>query len=454
MAETNLSRIRAHTLKNLAKKLRRPFSTLFALAYHNDPFLADVPFREANAKWAAAIWRKIGFTTGIHTRRIHYRLTVAREKGDKPWKMPNGDDYLNTLECWDVLTLAVRDARYLGFISADDMVDRRNAEPMIYRHNSMESDASIYAIAGGVTAATAMELDLPCLCVVKPVIAQPYHLEIWCEKSTVNDILLPLGERYGVNICTAIGEMSYTRCVEAVRRAVASERPVRILYLSDFDPAGMSMPVAASRKIEFVLHNEKLRDADIQVRPIALTHDQCEMFLLPRTPIKDSERRATKFEERFGEGATELDALEAIRPGQLERMLIKEIERYYDYGLEEIDSVARQADNDLVRVTERVHRQHRRDIAKLESERKKIAKLIAAAEKRTRPIINRIERDLYAVAPEPDSYPWPQPRDDADEDDDPLFDSTRDYVEQINRYKEHQGKPTERQPRRKRNGTP
>jgi hypothetical protein len=38
---------------------------------------------------------------------------------------------------------------------------------------------------------------------------------------------------------------------------------------------------------------------------------------------------------------------------------------------------------------------------------------------------------------------WPEPRD-ADEDYDPLFDSTRDYVEQINRYKEHQDKPIAR----------
>ena len=33
---------------------------------------------------------------------------------------------------------------------------------------------------------------------------------------------------------------------------------------------------------------------------------------------------------------------------------------------------------------------------------------------------------------------------DADEDDDPLFDSTREYVEQVDRYKEHQGKPIAR----------
>jgi hypothetical protein len=35
----------------------------------------------------------------------------------------------------------------------------------------------------------------------------------------------------------------------------------------------------------------------------------------------------------------------------------------------------------------------------------------------------------------------------ADEHEDPLFDSTRGYVEQMDRYKEHQGKPTRRKPR-------
>ena len=41
-----------------------------------------------------------------------------------------------------------------------------------------------------------------------------------------------------------------------------------------------------------------------------------------------------------------------------------------------------------------------------------------------------------------DEYDWPTPAN-GNEDADPLFDSTRDYLEQIDRYKEHQGKPTE-----------
>jgi hypothetical protein len=49
-----------------------------------------------------------------------------------------------------------------------------------------------------------------------------------------------------------------------------------------------------------------------------------------------------------------------------------------------------------------------------------------------------------------DNQPEPEiecPEFDGDEDDDPLFDSTRDYVEQIDRYKDYQGKPTARRAR-------
>ena len=45
------------------------------------------------------------------------------------------------------------------------------------------------------------------------------------------------------------------------------ERPVRILYVSDFDPSGRSMPVAVARKIEHELYRQEL-DHDVQLRPI------------------------------------------------------------------------------------------------------------------------------------------------------------------------------------------
>lgn len=52
-----------------------------------------------------------------------------------------------------------------------------------------------------------------------------------------------------------------------------------------------------------------------------------------------------------------------------------------------------------------------------------------------------IARELKATAPDVDEFDFPEPRD-ADEWENPLFDSARDYVAQIDCYKEFQGKAT------------
>jgi len=265
----------------------------------------------------------------------------------------------------------------------------------------------------------------------------------------MNDILMPLGQRLRVNVVTGTGELSEIRCWQLVQRARETGLPVRILYVSDFDPAGFGMPVAAARKIEFLLYREELYDLDIQLRPIVLTHDQCIEYRLPRTPIKESETRAERFEERFGGGATELDALEALHPGELERILVEEIERYYDPELaERIEESAGDVRSELDEITGSVHASHAENIAKLESERKKVIAAIKTFKRNTTPILREIQNDLDAQAPDVDSYDWPEPAD-GDEDDDPMFDSTRSYVDQVARYKEHQGKSVDRNPRKK-----
>jgi hypothetical protein len=180
-----------------------------------------------------------------------------------------------------------------------------------------------------------------------------------------------------------------------------------------------------------------------QVRPIVLTHDQCIEYRLPRSPIKESERRAGRFEERFGEGATELDALEALHPGELERILTQEIERYYDTDLDKaVADTADDIESDLDEITRQVHEAHAEDLAKLEAERKAVIAAIKSFKRKAAPILRKIQNDLDAQAPDVDQYDWPEPED-GDEDDDPMFDSTRSYLDQIERYKEHQDKPTE-----------
>ena len=67
---------------------------------------------------------------------------------------------------------------------------------------------------------------------------QDFIVEVWIEKSTQNDWLVPLCQRRGVNLVVGIGEQSETRSRELALRSSEYGVPVRIIYISDFDPGG------------------------------------------------------------------------------------------------------------------------------------------------------------------------------------------------------------------------
>jgi hypothetical protein len=217
------------------------------------------------------------------------------------------------------------------------------------------------------------------------------------------------------------------------------------------------MPVAFARKVEFWIRT-KYPDLDFQVRPIMLTKQQCVDFSLPRKPIKKSERRLEAWHERHGEGATELDALESLHPGEFARILVEEIERYYDDTLQErIDEVESEVDEQLDEINAEARADHETEIRKFRARHAKIVKdlraRIEALNKDFRKQFEGLSKDMkprWGIIADSlggrfdfDSVDWPEPNE-GDDDDDPLFDSTRDYVEQIDRFKQHQGRPTTR----------
>src|SRR5262252_1201915 len=114
-------------VKEIAKLCRRSLSELMVLHKKNDPFWIT-SWRAQDAEWAAALWNRFEMPSGGHARGLHYRIVSQKEP---VLLRSSGMRYLNTANCWHVLTTALRDARYLGMVDADDIVDRRNAEPVI-----------------------------------------------------------------------------------------------------------------------------------------------------------------------------------------------------------------------------------------------------------------------------------------------------------------------------------
>jgi hypothetical protein len=358
--------------------------------------------------------------------------------GSKNWtpiKMVDGGNYENTMACWQALKESARDARYNGLVDVEDFIDQRNNETIVHL-NDDEAPAGMWIGGDGNEIVLP---DWPTLQLSPPTIPQPFHLEVVAEKTTVDDIVLPLGEQYGINVTSCAGQISLTRCYEIVQRAKTSGRPTRVTL--SLRLSGQYMPVAAARKIEFLLRNSGLK-LDIQLRHVLLTPEQCRDFALPRVPLKDSDRGKSRFETRYGEGATELDALEALHPGALKSILEGEIDSYYDHDLDErIEEVAADIEVEIDAVNETVQDEYQSRIEELEAE-------YSALEARRRALRDEISDSLRDCAPHISEIEWPEPAE-GDDDLDPLFDSQRSYVEQMDRYKLHQDKPTMGARRRK-----
>jgi len=427
-------------IKDLATAHGCRVTDLIALAPRNDPFYVGTPAQQQQARWFADLWEEYGYGHGVHIRRVHYQI-ISQET---PVRQVNGMPYENTERCWEVLSEASKAARYLGYVDAAAFVDRRNPEALTF----VPAAPGAYEI--GVSNELYFDLpempdfpQLPQYDVSGFIVDQPYHIEVWAEKSTMNDVLIPLCRRYGAVLQTGLGELSITASLAAVQRVIARGKPARIFYVSDFDPAGQSMPVAVARKIEFFIRSLS-PDLDIQLTPVVLTPEQVEQFRLPRTPIKETELRAARFEERHGTGAVELDALEALYPGELESVLQLAIERYYDADLDRRAATVRnQLSTRLTDIRRAISDEHSGEIDDLKMEYADICdqfeEMTSGYNQRLTELWSKVEQKLNEAAPGASEYSIPQPRS-AVEMHNVLFNSRRDYISQIEAYKAFQGK--------------
>jgi hypothetical protein len=465
-------------IKQAAKEDGCSVKDLLALASGNDPFYLP-PGRKANGAWFARQLETFGVQGEFHDRRIHYLLVTQ----ETPVKRPDGGDYENTEKCWDLLSAAGRDTRYTQDVESGRFVDRRNPDPEIFHRVSDEPEPKIVIVEDADLSArgwldyelppvpTLDDLplslpDLPAYSVteLQEITEQPVLIEIFCEKTTMNDVLIPICEKYGVNLVTGMGELSTTACHNFLERCRRLRKPGRIFYISDFDPAGIGMPVAVARKIEWYQRtfDDEYGGLDVRLEPIALTAEQVAEYKLPRIPVKDSDRRKSRFEMVYGEGQVELDALEALHPGELAKIVTAAILQYYDPELREKTKQAyADFEDHLERINEAEHSifQDRRD--ELEAEysdlhdewqavreefdklvepfKAEIEKLNARADdirERAKELHDDVADHCAAHIDELDEYEPPD-ADLPDEPDGQLYDSTRDYWEQLDAYKRH-----------------
>jgi hypothetical protein len=371
--------------------------------------------------------------------------------------------YANTKRDFELLIGASKFARHLGLVEAGAFVDRRNPDPHFHAdHGPFGPDQPSWDIAVGlgVWPLPQIRADMGTLDFSLPGVTvsgyeytqrdQPYHLEVWIEKSTMNDVLIPICDRCRANLVTGVGYQSITGVIGLLKR-LPPGKPTRIFYISDFDPAGDSMPAAVAREVEFYL-DRYASAAAIKLTPLALTEAQVKQYDLPPIPIKDSDVRAESFmDRRKVTGATELDALEALYPGELRRIVEEALAQYRDHDLPQMmEEAAEKAQAEADAAWEAATEAERAELkavqetveAASESYRKRVEALNAELQAELAPLRVRLNAVVQAARQAVDNLRVELPDRPAAEIELPneelwLYDSGRDYVEQIRHYQRH-----------------
>jgi len=300
-----------------------------------DPFFVGSPKDYQDAQWAADLWDRMMARrrTQLHLRGFHYWVQsqgilkpdgIGYARGDPNTSKEEQDKAPG--KDWGFLLHSVQIARYLGIGTWRNLVDLKHPEPQDYdrywvgsglqRNGEVDIQAELNGKLEGLVEEFISELlghapryytngyDL-------------YHLEVLCEKNSMGFVIEPACRRYGACYQAFVGQASVEKINMMADRAVKAARAgkkVRIFYIADFDRYGWSMVSAVARKIEFMTAGE---DADIKLSRIALNEDHINHFNLPKAP-------------KHGEAVVELDALEAIHPGELGKIVEEALKPYHD----------------------------------------------------------------------------------------------------------------------------
>ena len=92
------------------------------------------------------------------------------------------------------------------------------------------------------------------------------------------------------------------------------------------------MAVSIAHKLR--AHKDKdFPDLEYRVYAPCLTVEQVTALGLPSTPLKESERRASRWRAAFGIEQTEIDSLATLNPAELERIARAALDPFFDHTL-------------------------------------------------------------------------------------------------------------------------
>ena len=159
------------------------------------------------------------------------------------------------------------------------------------------------------------------------------YVEVWCESESIGAVIQSECDRLGVSLYPTRGFSSVTLTSQAAEgiRAWSRERPVKIVYVGDYDPAGVLIDDKVMAELRQHLPNH-----DLEKIRVAITAEQA--VKLPSKPRRKGEKRRRDILRTV--------EAEAMPAGELRALLGASVEAFLPPGALHAAQVAERAERD------------------------------------------------------------------------------------------------------------
>lgn len=246
----------------------------------------------------------------MSVRGVHYQLL-----NDPPVKSKQtGEAYTNDQKSYKLLSTVLTKMRVAGLVAHDAIRDDKRK---LFTNRGYQ-DKEIYIKS---------EIDRLLSTYFRDLMqTQPYYNIIVCEKETLRPQLERVTNKYGLPVVYSQGNSSITIRHDMIAdNQLNGSRPMRILVLSDFDPAGYRIQdsLIGSLKQDFDLN------FPIEAYRIGITQQQIDKYNLKTSlDAKKTDRQYQKFVDATGSAAAyELDAMKPAQfIAEVEEAILKVID--------------------------------------------------------------------------------------------------------------------------------
>ena len=117
-----------------------------------------------------------------------------------------------------------------------------------------------------------------------------WRCEVWVESRSIASVLLDLCKELAVDLypCGGFSSLSFAHSAAEQNNLSGDLRPLLVIYIGDYDPAGVLIDQALERELRQHLRPE----IRLEFRRIAINEAQVKKFDLPTKPRKEGDKRS------------------------------------------------------------------------------------------------------------------------------------------------------------------